>query len=76
MSFPKARSSVDEVESRNIGGGDGGEDNDDVMNLIIVVVVTLICGGGGGGCGVVGVGGETFQDVSGELRVVFAFQQQ
>jgi len=47
MSFPKARSSVDDVESRNIGGSDGGEDNDDVMNLIIVIVLMLICGGDG-----------------------------
>ena len=57
MSFPKARSSIHDGGSRNIGIGDGGEDREDVMNLKIIIVVTLICGGGACGCG---VGGETF----------------
>ena len=63
MSFPKARSSVHDGGSRNIGIGDGGEDREVVMNLIIIIVVTLIFCGGGGNGGVGGwgggVGGET-----------------
>ena len=69
MSFPKARSSVYDGGSRNIGIGDGGEDREFVMNLIIIIVVTLIfCGGGGSGGGGVGVGGG---GVGGETIVFY-----